>query len=804
MATAFGIEPGDDYKPRGMLPAPSAPVPSAPAPLTAESFKGMTDGNRIYAMAKQNPNAYTDALAKGYIKVTSQMVDDAYTAQQETAADMWHTPTSPLPRNQMAENLFKALGDMNRVAALPNVSWQDKINYIYGRYGENIASNFVRGGGMAPAKDFNTPEANAAFSSQLQGWQNKINDKPEFFGINGIELDPGLSQFLNVAGTIAGGVIGGPAGAAIGGGVAKLATGGDIEDAIKQGGLAYLGGQVAGGVSDLAGGGATGAVAGGAAAGGTGAALAGGDIGKGMLSGALSGGLNASGSTSTDLGGGLSVDASGNVMGGTPLGEPGIDGLDYNFPSAPESDAAPLGSGLSPSGGQQGLRIPPLGVSAEPGLSVAPDAPLGDPLSFINIGGTALNAPADFSLSTASGTPALRPPQAPNLDGMGGQGLTAPTNAKLGSPESFINSPEILQAVQAGLINENGMLPTGGAALGDPTSPINAGTFAQPDVEAAPGAVAAVAGADSAPAPQQAPAQQKAAQKAAPAPTRTLTNATVGKIINALVGSGAAPGRRGVTTPGATRAAGTGGEGGQSALSAPAGAPTRQEGQSDEQYAQSVVDYVNSVLTGLVGGGGNNGFDSNEGQGRDYNAGVKLPPGLVDLSAQHLADLGLKPGTPEYYEYIMSQFDDVIGRLLNGTDPNDAKFSSQLRAKTRGEQEALYRVLYARGVLDQLMGSGRYADPFTGREEDVIAQDGQTFNPSTGAYQRGLARSVDEMRGMSPQELRRYIGGMLSRNPDLFHMQAAQNARRAMEAYAADSGDEFDPLKRRGMLPFTG
>lgn len=666
------------------------------------------------------------------------------------------------------------------------------------------------------------------------------------------KLSP-VSQAALVAGAgmLAGGaaanaVGGGSLGAATGGAAAGAAnsalTGADLETAI-------LTGAVSGGTSSVVGGGAVGNAAGQLAA----AAVSDQDMDAALRKAGISAGLGTLAETNKtsgyDLGGGLSVDASGAVTGGM-FSSLGTDDIVYE--AAPVQTYAPtpvntaidtdLGSGLTlGGGGGQGVRFAPVDslsaisapAASEPELRIPPNTALGDPLSFINTGGSTFSGGgsplSSFALSSGEGV-GLRSPSAPNLEIMGGgQGITAPTNAVLGDPASFVNSPEILAAVEAGIINENGMLPLGtGAALGDPTSPINAGTFAQPGVETSPGMLSGIvaepAGAmpvsapsqparatvvsrtdeseprqpaqeqssgqppeqpqqpPESPLPPQLPPQIPPQPQRPPTPTRKYSDEQVGTLLEKLAAVGVVP-------PSARS---------ESGIAAPSNAPQRQEGQSDEQYAQALVNYINSALAGLgIAGAGGKGEENGQSKGPE----AALPPGLVDLSAQRLADLGLTPGTQEYYEYIMSQLDDVIARLLNGNDPNDKAFSSKIRAKTRGEMEALYRVLYVRGVLGQMMGSGRYTDPFTGIEEDVIGPDGATFNPSMGAYQRGLARFVQQARGMNAGDLRKLLGGMLGRNPDLFRMQAALDARRRQEALAAGESEEFDPRKRRGMLP---
>lgn len=192
----------------------------------------------------------------------------------------------------------------------------------------------------------------------------------------------------------------------------------------------------------------------------------------------------------------------------------------------------------------------------------------------------------------------------------------------------------------------------------------------------------------------------------------------------------------------------------------PQDAPQRQEGQDDAAYAQTLVQYAN-------------------------------------LDAQAMAAAGLTPGTPEYYEFVMSQLDSVIDQITDGQDPNSPNLAAQMRTKTREELIALERALYVRGQIGQLMGSGRYLDPFTGLDEEVVVPEGMLTRPGVAAYHRGIARSADELARMSPMEARRYIGGFVDRDVDIYGMQAAADARRLQETLAAQDVD-LDWKRRRG------
>jgi hypothetical protein len=195
----------------------------------------------------------------------------------------------------------------------------------------------------------------------------------------------------------------------------------------------------------------------------------------------------------------------------------------------------------------------------------------------------------------------------------------------------------------------------------------------------------------------------------------------------------------------------------------PEDAPQRSEGQSDADYAQSLATYI-------------------------------------QVDAQALADMGLVPGTPEYYDYLMSQLDATIESMTGGLNAEAADLEQQLRSKTREELDALRRALYVRGQLDLLTGSGAYEDPFTGLSEQVIT-NGKKVQPGVAAYHRGLARSASEMASMSPGEARRFLGGMLGRDADIYGMQARSDAR---DEQAEQAQAFIEDMKRRRGGMFGG
>lgn len=194
----------------------------------------------------------------------------------------------------------------------------------------------------------------------------------------------------------------------------------------------------------------------------------------------------------------------------------------------------------------------------------------------------------------------------------------------------------------------------------------------------------------------------------------------------------------------------------------PEGAPQRDEGESDAAYAAELGSYMG-------------------------------------LDAQAMADAGLTPGTPEYYEYIMTQADSVILRTFgNNPDLDPEALAAQFRSKTAAEQQDVMRALYVRGQMDLLMGGGTYDDPVSGNPEAVIAPAGGMINPGLGAYQRGLARDVQGLA--SSADPYSTLQGMLGRTPDFFGMQGA--ADRHFEAAKLNETQQMEEelRRRRGMI----
>lgn len=187
-------------------------------------------------------------------------------------------------------------------------------------------------------------------------------------------------------------------------------------------------------------------------------------------------------------------------------------------------------------------------------------------------------------------------------------------------------------------------------------------------------------------------------------------------------------------------------------------APQRAEGQSDEQYVETLVEYM--------------GLDS-----------------------ATMAEQGLTPGSPEYMQYIMEQSDAIIAQVLGDADVNTDDLAAQLRGKTEAELLQLQRALYVRGQMETMMGSGTYADPYSGIGEEVLGEG--TFNPNVAAYQRGRARDVQTLAGLQGDEAMDFLNSLLTRQGDPFGMQAAQDAR--FEQAKLNEGDE---RRRRGLLGY--
>jgi hypothetical protein len=192
----------------------------------------------------------------------------------------------------------------------------------------------------------------------------------------------------------------------------------------------------------------------------------------------------------------------------------------------------------------------------------------------------------------------------------------------------------------------------------------------------------------------------------------------------------------------------------------PEDAPQREEGQSDADYAQALATYI-------------------------------------QVDAQALADMGLVPGTPEYYDYLMSQLDATIEAMTGGLNAEAADLQQQLRGKTDAELTALRRALFVRGQLEQLMGSGTYTDPFTGRAEEVIT-NGRQVQPGVAAYHRGLGRTIGDFADLAPRDRQQAFGDFLGRDTDIYGMQARADAQAEKVAQAQALFE--DMKRRRGMF----
>lgn len=899
---------------RTAAPAPAPAPAAAPSPAPTPPAPAAVDLNSLFASNKVQPGSVDasvfsspeQAAQYGYTFVNDPGDSGYESGVYRPPSQSWNLTD---PTRVWASRLGLSMDQVNQLAK--SGQWNSivtKIEDQTSQAGENgsplgmftpaaqLGLAFVGGAQLLPALGLTSPvAANAALgaTSAAVGGANPVTGAA--LGATGAGI--GATGIGDTVGPTGVGALTGATKAAL--------TGGDI-------GAGMLSGGVSGGVSDLTGGGPLGSVAGNAAGG-----LAIGQDPTGVLTNAAIRGVGALAQSNTTPPMPASVpdftpapppvSVPDFTPPPPPMPAPSVPDFSFAAPSLPDESATQgmlavaLGSGITPGGGSLGLSLPPVADNTPPvisapvgdlGITLPPDASIGDPLSFINTGGSASFVPTttfDFSnvsgapslavpqtqnlaamgggqgLTPSSGAPVLLPPQTPNLNSMGGgQGITVPSGAPLGDVLSPINAPDIIAAAPAGTVTQSGMLPVGTpASLGNPTSFINQGTIAQPVPALAPEAASAPVsvstptlekqpdaassssngssskGSSSAGSTAASPAANESLTPPAVTPAPVVTPPPVATVpaptpaqaaSEAAVNPAAAPGEPAVpaalavtAAQAASEAAASGAKPGQAAAAAapkispslvtsvvnalraglgqkpaapgqpasmptPTDAPARQAGQSDAQYSQALIDYVSASLGALASltQAVDNGQGQGEGQGNGQGQGAQpiIPPGLVDLSAQHMADLGLKPGSQDYYQYIMSQLDEVLGRLFNGLDPNDASFAEKLHAKTGQEMEALYRVLYARGVIDQLMGSGKYTDPFTGISEDVISNSGD-FNPGMGAYQRGLARDVNQLRGMTPDQARMFIGGMLDRNPDLYGMRSAANYRRIMEAMAS-------------------
>jgi hypothetical protein len=172
----------------------------------------------------------------------------------------------------------------------------------------------------------------------------------------------------------------------------------------------------------------------------------------------------------------------------------------------------------------------------------------------------------------------------------------------------------------------------------------------------------------------------------------------------------------------------------------------------------------------------------------------------ISVSPEDILAAGYEPGTREYNEYVLQQADRVIMQIMGevGNTADAEQMAAALRAKSAEEIQDLQRALYVRGAMGQLMGSGEYTDPFSGQNVDVLGSG--MFNPSQGAYGAGLASDVDtlaQLGSTDPGAAREFLQQLLGRNPDLFGMQARQDAQLEQAKVS-----ESDLRKRRGMFSF--
>jgi hypothetical protein len=196
--------------------------------------------------------------------------------------------------------------------------------------------------------------------------------------------------------------------------------------------------------------------------------------------------------------------------------------------------------------------------------------------------------------------------------------------------------------------------------------------------------------------------------------------------------------------------------------------PVRGKGQSDEEYGAEVSDWA-----------------------ADY----------LDLNVNEMKKRGIAPGTPEYMNFILQQADSIIEQIFSKNPEALAGDSVEglqaaLRDMTTREQQQLQRALMVRGELGKMQGSGYAFDPFTGRSERVEAvEPGGMLQGAKSAYQRGIARSTEELAGLRGQEARGYLSALTGRKADLYGMQAEQDAE-ALRAQLEEA--DAEERKRRG------
>ena len=175
----------------------------------------------------------------------------------------------------------------------------------------------------------------------------------------------------------------------------------------------------------------------------------------------------------------------------------------------------------------------------------------------------------------------------------------------------------------------------------------------------------------------------------------------------------------------------------------------------------------------------------------------------LSLDPTAMREAGLKPGTPEYLNYILEQADSIIEQIF-GADPSallggESVEDLQAALKDLTEQEAqqLTRALYVRGALGQLSFQLSATDPFTGISEELGLLSGEQAEGSKAAHQRGIARSVEGVARLRGREARSALGGMLDRKADLFNLQSSADARK-LQAQLIELMDE-EERKRRGI-----
>jgi len=246
-------------------------------------------------------------------------------------------------------------------------------------------------------------------------------------------------------------------------------------------------------------------------------------------------------------------------------------------------------------------------------------------------------------------------------------------------------------------------------------------------------------------------------------------------------------------------------------VQAPAKAAPPAETAGYGRYVQQ-AQKLYSAFQELSGSKGQmQGFDlpprTEEMSDEDYYSAVgDAAIDYLGLDPETMSQAGLKPGTPEYLNYILDQADAILegvfGKnadvLLEGESVEGLK--AALRDLTEQEAQQLARALYVRGALGQMTSASEVVDPFTGISEQLGMLSGEQTKGAEAARQRGYARSVEEIAGLPADKAASQLRGMLGRDVDVFGLRSTREAQ-IKEAEKADAlVQEEQRKKRKGML----